>query len=327
MLPFQDRPEIRLTDYSHAKIPSYKYLTPAEVVKDLPRNSHSTVGKFGCRGTPTRIVQENFGTGGLVGKLPTEGMSPGQLKLKECLKDINACTSEVASFASSLPSIQLLARQRPAKMGHLHKFSSCAVVGNSGHMLFKKYGYFINKHQVVVRFNSMQVQRKFAPNVGTRTTIRVLNHIVSKMSCCGKKEPSARNTTLVLWHPGGQEEIAEACRRSFPVSRTYTLKRNFIMGEVAVMMALRRDAMRYGLTGFGKWRQMTSGAHGVLLMLRMCRRVSLYGFTSGYSSQAKDQYTGRKTKNPDGEWWHDFDGESYAWQVLHAAGRISICST
>ena len=73
----------------------------------------------------------------------------------------------------------------------------------------------------------------------------------------------------------------------------------------------------------------SSGAHGVLLMLRMCKSVSLYGFTTYPSKRTtKDQYTGRSKRHPDGEWWHDFEGVllSSSVDVLHVQS-CALCFT
>lgn len=36
-----------------------------------------------------------------------------------------------------------------------YKFRTCAVVGNSGTMLFEKFGDDINRHEMVYRFNQV----------------------------------------------------------------------------------------------------------------------------------------------------------------------------
>jgi len=117
-----------------------------------------------------------------------------------------------------------------------------------------------------------------------------------------------------------------ACRKMYkrPV---HALTRNFIMSEVAVMQALRRDARRFGMEGFKEWRQLTSGGHAVLLMTRMCKHVSLYG-VSTWPARVKvpDQYGGRSKRTTSGKLWHDWVGESFAWRLLHAAGKITVCS-
>ena len=39
-----------------------------------------------------------------------------------------------------------------------------------------------------------------------------------------------------------------------------------------------------------------------------------------------DQYAGNDKKQSSGWVYHDWLGEMYAWRLLHAAGRLRICS-
>jgi hypothetical protein len=55
--------------------------------------------------------------------------------------------------------------------------------------------------------------------------------------------------------------------------------------------------------------------------------MSLYGIsTYPASTQGKDQYSGNSRRSKENDWWHDWTGESFVWRLLHAAGRLSICS-
>ena len=95
------------------------------------------------------------------------------------------------------------------------------------------------------------------------------------------------------------------------------------------MRALRGDLLALGAGPFGRWRQLTSGGHAVLALLAACDSLSLYGFTT-YAwpggEDWPDQYGGRRAKSRSGADWHDWVGEAAAWRLLHATGRVSICS-
>lgn len=86
-------------------------------------------------------------------------------------------------------------------------------------------------------------------------------------------------------------------------------RRGRSLPQVRAVYALRWDLERLGLGPFGSWRQLTSGAHGILLFTRLCERVSVYGFTS-YSNKGPDQYNGRLKKVHSGKVFHDWDMES-----------------
>ncbi|KAK3267302.1 hypothetical protein CYMTET_24130 [Cymbomonas tetramitiformis] len=243
--------------------------------------------------------------------------------------------TKAVAAAQALPSVRALKKQGPIKLGHLKGFRTCALVGNAGHLVKKKWGKYIDNHDLVVRFNTQELA-KFQDHVGGKTGLRVLNHARSRQTCCpseqgtrlpekqsGKKIPAA----FLLWHPGRQSEIKTACRKKFKGTTVFGLDQKFIGEEVGVMQGMRRDLMRLGMRGFGGWKQLTSGGHAILLLSRMCKYMSLYGFTTYKSAQkSPDQYGGRGRKSSSGKKWHDWGGESLAWRLLHASERATICS-
>jgi hypothetical protein len=48
-------------------------------------------------------------------------------------------------------------------------------VGNSGSLLLTKYGRQIDGADVVLRINQVPTSGKYAPHVGSKTTIRIIN--------------------------------------------------------------------------------------------------------------------------------------------------------
>jgi hypothetical protein len=71
----------------------------------------------------------------------------------------------------------------PAIDGPKAKFRSCAIVGNAGHLTSHRWGKYIDRHEVVVRFNRQSVAG-FTQHVGSRTTARFLNHNDGLGACC-----------------------------------------------------------------------------------------------------------------------------------------------
>lgn len=49
--------------------------------------------------------------------------------------------------------------------------NSCAIVGNSGHMLDHRFGQEIDAHDCVVRFNAAPIQG-FEEHVGSKSTLQ-----------------------------------------------------------------------------------------------------------------------------------------------------------
>jgi hypothetical protein len=71
----------------------------------------------------------------------------------------------------------------------------------------RKYGQYIDKHDIVVRFNVLPV-RGFEEFVGSKTSLRVVNHRRSVTACCrrGWPEPRDSNGTdttagIMTWFP------------------------------------------------------------------------------------------------------------------------------
>jgi hypothetical protein len=255
-----------------------------------------------------------------------------------CIKDISKCGADAMRGAAELPSTSLIhALPNSGKK----KYNSCAVVGNAGTLLKSKaYGEAIDKHDVVMRFNVMTLTAQLAPNVGTRTTYRMVNHLRSRHACCPKsqggkgkmpeKGGKAKGMSLILWHPGRQAQLLRACKKNIPNAKVSSISDSYIKKEVNVMNAMRKDLMRLGFGPFSDWKQGTSGFHGILLLAGMCDHLSLYGITSFSAKKGKskgpDQYGGRGSKNMASWVWHDWEGEAYAWRLLHATGKATVCS-
>ncbi|CAG9768976.1 unnamed protein product [Ceutorhynchus assimilis] len=80
-------------------------------------------------------------------------------------------------------------------------FNSCAVIASAGALRNSNLGKFIDSHDVVLRFNHAPT-KKFAQDVGTKTTVRVVNsQVVTKPEFNFLQSPLYKNVTLVLWDP------------------------------------------------------------------------------------------------------------------------------
>lgn len=273
------------------------------------------------------MMHEHDGPGPKVGRRIQKGEEP----LVQCLRGIGGCSKLAYEAATRIMSIRRMTALHYATASLLQgkrRFATCAVVGNAGHTLNHKLGKFIDKHEAVIRFNVMATDGYYE-HVGKRTTHRMLNHGRSITGCCRSKLPENSThhapITVLLWHPGGQDEIASECRTRYPANAVLGLQRPVIGRMVAIMKALRMDMARLGFGPMSSWRQMTSGAHAVLLFERLCDTVSLYGMTA-YPSKGPDQYAGRDKKSSSGRQWHDWTGESLTWRLMHAGGRAALCS-
>jgi len=303
-----------------------------------PISGKYSQGYFGCERIWGKIKNENENKAVRVDAIPDNELSPGLRAVKMCIKDISKCGADAMRGAAELPSTSLInALPNSGKK----KYNSCAVVGNAGTLLKSKaYGEAIDKHDVVMRFNVMTLTAELASNVGTRTTYRMINHLRSRHACCPKsqggkgkmpeKGGKAKGMSLILWHPGRQAQLLRACKKNIPNAKVSSISDSYIKKEVNVMNAMRKDLMRLGFGPFSDWKQGTSGFHGILLLAGMCDHLSLYGITSFSAKKGKskgpDQYGGRGSKNMASWVWHDWEGEAYAWRLLHATGKATVCS-
>jgi hypothetical protein len=106
----------------------------------------------------------------------------------------------------------------------MEKLNSCAIVGNSGHILEKPYGKSIDNHDMVVRFNTLPTAG-YTKKVGARTTFRFLNHARSFAVCHAPAHVLPEyNTTeprnneikgFILWHPNEREKAKECLDKRF----------------------------------------------------------------------------------------------------------------
>ena len=303
-----------------------------------PLSGKYSQGYFGCERIWGKIKNENENKATRVDAIPDKELSPGLRAVKMCIKDISKCGADAMRGVAELPSTSLIhALPNSGKK----KYNSCAIVGNAGTLLKSKaYGEAIDKHDIVMRFNVMTLTPRLALNVGTKTSFRMVNHLRSRHACCPKsqggkgkmpeKGDKAKGISLILWHPGRQAQLLRACKKNIPNAKVSSIPESYIKKEVNVMNAMRKDLMRLGFGPFSDWKQGTSGFHGILLLTGMCDHLSLYGITSFSAKKGKskgpDQYGGRGSKNMASWVWHDWEGEAYAWRLLHATGKATVCS-
>jgi hypothetical protein len=168
------------------------------------------------------------------------------------------------------------------------KFSTCAIVGNSGITLLKEYGPEIDGHDAVIRIN-MAPTRGFEPYVGKKTTFDVVNaHNVREiLQGVRKWRPATEgDTRLVLFETASHFARYHLCQ---PLLKKYSQENAILLNpafsnrahklwvELKSLLEQKHDST-YN-------RKPMSGFFAVLFALQMCDHVDLYGF---------DAYTSRK---------------------------------
>ena len=287
----------------------------------------------GCDEKMGFVKHENFGEGA---KPRIAFKNEGEKMLKKCVETtkrgedcVNINAVAAAKGIAKTSGFMTTTTSGGGGSSKKYQYESCALVGNGGSVLRKKFGKYINNHDVIVRFNMAPIGG-FEQHVGNRTDVWVNGHEASKRLCCiGSAKMGAHAKDHVMWFPAKQNVIKSACEKRR--IKTKALSDREIPGYVAKMNKMRYESRRLGLgKNYDNWLQLTTGAHGLFYFLSKCRRVSVYGFSVWKERNAMgenlDQYGGRKSKVHSGNIFHDWSMETNAWKILHVANVLDVCT-
>ena len=287
----------------------------------------------GCDEKMGFVKHENFGEGA---KPRIAFKNEGEKMLKKCVETtkrgedcVNINAVEAAKGIAKTSGFMTTTTSGGGGSSKKYQYESCALVGNGGSVLRKKFGKYINNHDVIVRFNMAPIGG-FEQHVGNRTDVWVNGHEASKRLCCiGSAKMGTHAKDHVMWFPAKQNVIKSACEKRR--IKTKALSDREIPGYVAKMNKMRYESRRLGLgKNYDNWLQLTTGAHGLFYFLSKCRRVSVYGFSVWKERNAMgenlDQYGGRKSKVHSGNIFHDWSMETNAWKILHVANVLDVCT-
>ena len=287
----------------------------------------------GCDEKMGFVKHENFGEGA---KPRIAFKNEGEKMLKKCVETtkrgedcVNINAVEAAKGIAKTSGFMTTTTNGGGGSGKKYQYETCALVGNGGSVLRKKFGKYINNHDVIVRFNMAPIGG-FEQHVGNRTDVWVNGHEASKRLCCiGAAKMGTHAKDHVMWFPAKQNVIKSACEKRR--IKTKALSDREIPGYVAKMNKMRYESRRLGLgKNYDNWLQLTTGAHGLFYFLSKCRRVSVYGFSVWKERNAMgenlDQYGGRKSKVHSGNIFHDWSMETNAWKILHVANVLDMCT-
>lgn len=287
----------------------------------------------GCDEKMGFVKHENFGEGT---KPRIAFKNEGEKMLKKCVETtkrgedcVNINAVEAAKGIAKTSGFMTTTTNGGGGSGKKYQYETCALVGNGGSVLRKKFGKYINNHDVIVRFNMAPIGG-FEQHVGNRTDVWVNGHEASKRLCCiGSAKMGTHAKDHVMWFPAKENVIKSACEKRR--IKTKALSDREIPGYVAKMNKMRYESRRLGLgKNYDNWLQLTTGAHGLFYFLSKCRRVSVYGFSVWKERNAMgenlDQYGGRKSKVHSGNIFHDWSMETNAWKILHVANVLDVCT-
>ncbi|KAJ3594545.1 hypothetical protein NHX12_003852 [Muraenolepis orangiensis] len=82
---------------------------------------------------------------------------------------------------------------------------TCSLVTSSGHLVGGGRGPEIDRGDCVIRMNDAPVAGAFGPDVGRRTSLRVIAHSSLQRVLRGRREllDASQDTVFVFWGPSG----------------------------------------------------------------------------------------------------------------------------
>ena len=200
-------------------------------------------------------------------------------------------------------------------VGSERRYSSCAVVGNSGILLKSEYGELIDGHEAVIRLNNARISG-FERNVGSKTSFSFVNSNI--LHLCARREgcfchPYGVTVPMVMYicQPAHFLDYT-LCNSSHKAPLLITdLRFDDLCTRIVKYYSLKRfvDEMKkpleeWGSAHDGSMFHYSSGMQAVMLALGVCEKVSIFGF--GKTASAKHHYhTNQKAELH----LHDYEAE------------------
>ena len=187
------------------------------------------------------------------------------------------------------------------------RYKSCAVVGNSGSLLETQFGFDIDKNEAVIRFNAA-VTQGYEQFVGQKTTVRLLNAVDYKGPEGTEGElrlTTARGSDVKVWVKKLEQRPEEMRNRSF---------------------VLDPEMLCHAWAWIGNHGEKpSSGLVGVVLALKMCEKVEMYGFQSKnyFGKFSRPHYYDWERPQKGREKVHPFQREVDLYQSLERFGYLT----
>ena len=187
------------------------------------------------------------------------------------------------------------------------RYKSCAVVGNSGSLLETQFGFDIDKNEAVIRFNAA-VTQGYEQFVGQKTTVRLLNAVDYKGPEGTEGElrlTTARGSDVKFWVKKLEQRPEEMRNRSF---------------------VLDPEMLCHAWAWIGNHGEKpSSGLVGVVLALKMCEKVEMYGFQSKnyFGKFSRPHYYDWERPQKGREKVHPFQREVDLYQSLERFGYLT----
>ena len=219
-----------------------------------------------------------------------------------------------------------------------HMYRTCSVVGSSGILRKTAYGAMIDSADAVFRINQAPTIGGCALFTGGRTSVRVINaHWLHKYSHGDqlRRLPVAANATLVVtrYEKTDYARLIALWKRYRPDVKIRLLTRDTMHGATLLLHSFREKLTAQGLAQTAGGESPSSGIITLYLALRLCERVTVYGYGLYVPPKAKHLHDklawyhyfrgmyGKKGMDQT----HSFDGERLLYGALARAGHVKMC--
>ena len=213
-----------------------------------------------------------------------------------------------------------------------HKFNSCAVVGNSGHLKFSQFGQAIDSHDVVLRLNQSPNQ-DFGQWAGTKTTIRLINSLwtnrYAKYGTGRNRDlPLEENLTILVSRTNGEafDRIFERMRKRRPDVTVLQLNSRIVSAARRALTKYRIKLCQHGHGPYEGGLSPSSGLVAVYMLHTVCKRVTTYGLgTVDVPDVPYHYFQGKVGFRTEGTSVHSFDAESALLDAMAFENKIEQC--
>ncbi|RAL46009.1 hypothetical protein DM860_006163 [Cuscuta australis] len=235
--------------------------------------------------------------------------------LRDWFRNRRFQTSSMIDFFYEVKALIDKHNGKTEKRNKKRRYSSCAVVGNSGILLNSEQGKLIDGHEVVIRLNNAKIEG-YERNVGSKTSISFVNSNI--LHLCARREgcfchPYGPNVTIIMYicQPVHFFDYM-LCNSSFKAPLIVTDPQfDLLCSMIVKYYSLKRfvevsgkNVDEWGASHGGVNFHYSSGMQAVMLSLGMCEEVSIFGF--GKSASAKHHYhTNQKAELK----LHDYEAE------------------
>ncbi|RWS11206.1 beta-galactoside alpha-2:6-sialyltransferase 2-like protein [Dinothrombium tinctorium] len=182
------------------------------------------------------------------------------------------------------------------------KRTKCAMVTNAASLLHSKKGEEIDSHDVVLRFNDAPTFG-YERDVGSKTTLRILNsQVVSNSSFNVSNSKLYQNTILLVWDPS---DYAVNLSKWF-TSPDHNFFPNYCKAREAApdlpfyiihpkVLWKSWDVLQESTLNKIAKNPPSSGFIGLILLLKMCRYVTVYEYLPSIRLTEKCHYYDNST--------------------------------